>query len=897
MLSRGSQWTKWDFHLHSPLTNLANNFHLTKHGWDPYFQAIVNAKVEGIAITNYFYFAENELEVIRAGLTAKGSKIAVLGNLEFRIQQPNKDGEFINIHVLFSDGLPTKTINERIGRLSLVNTRSDQRKIYCSNADITEAKLSTGDLMVDPAALAQVLSESFKENEYLIVCCLRGYGGMRPARPLPQEGRGASLAAELDKRCHCFFGSSADSAFALSKNRYEGAKAKAVLTGSDAHSLVDVGATTVWIKGELSFEGIRQVLYEPESRVSHLAINPATVFNKSSFESITLDGPALKGQTLSFTAASIPLNRDLVTIVGGRGTGKSLLIDILWRLFHRPVKDDIDRYRDLITEKAKVTFLTSDQDPPLVFLGSSSNSLSYLHVRQGEIKTLAEDANRLSSEVKRLIGIDDSVSSQSSYESVKYMELKSRIDSISSWLEEKDEEGVAINSRPHQEQLIQDMEGRLNAITNTSNELLVAEIQKISQEKSDLVRAVSDIADLRDTIIASERSINQKISAVNTNLKALGEIPSHSFNALLLEIEAAEAQLDVAISQNDSKSLQLIQQLSMAGITLDASGLVAKAELFQGAISDAKDRLDQIAKQNSALKLLIEERQSFAKSFLNDLQLGKQSIDSRFKALTDKNEQWNDAQNALVADLLQDIEVSGEIFFDEAEFYRLLMESLNLSKFRSTGTTSSERKVRAYLPINGLEDLVKLIEDVPIINDELGMEKGESFSQWVKNPEYFVSNPEISVQDLIFYPRYIRRYLSVRAKITYRKKELRRLSVGQRGTLYLCMKLATDPFGSPFVFDQPEDDLDNDFIVSHLIPLVRKVKQYRQVILVTHNANIVVNGDAEQIIIAKNEDEKLSYVAGGIETQNPVNIRKEICTILEGGSEAFRSRDLRYGLS
>ncbi len=52
------------------------------------------------------------------------------------------------------------------------------------------------------------------------------------------------------------------------------------------------------------------------------------------------------------------------------------------------------------------------------------------------------------------------------------------------------------------------------------------------------------------------------------------------------------------------------------------------------------------------------------------------------------------------------------------------------------------------------------------------------------------------------------------------------LSVGQRGTFFLCMKLATDPFGSPFIFDQPEDDLDNEFIVQKLVPIFRKIKKY-----------------------------------------------------------------------
>ena len=103
----------------------------------------------------------------------------------------------------------------------------------------------------------------------------------------------------------------------------------------------------------------------------------------------------------------------------------------------------------------------------------------------------------------------------------------------------------------------------------------------------------------------------------------------------------------------------------------------------------------------------------------------------------------------------------------------------------------------------------------------------------------------------------------------YKGKEVNKFSVGQRGTFYVCMKLATDPFGSPFVFDQPEiDDLDNEFIMAQLVPLFRKIKKYRQVIIVTHNANLVVNTDAEQIIVADNQGENIRYRAGSVEDGN-----------------------------
>lgn len=111
--------------------------------------------------------------------------------------------------------------------------------------------------------------------------------------------------------------------------------------------------------------------------------------------------------------------------------------------------------------------------------------------------------------------------------------------------------------------------------------------------------------------------------------------------------------------------------------------------------------------------------------------------------------------------------------------------------------------------------------------------------------------------------------------------------------MYVCLKLATDSFLKPFIFDQPEDDLDNNFIMNELVPLFRKIKKYRQVIIVNHNANLVVNADAELVIVAENNDENISCKSGSIE--NP-NVGEQICQILEGGKEAFEKSEKKYGL-
>jgi len=117
--------------------------------------------------------------------------------------------------------------------------------------------------------------------------------------------------------------------------------------------------------------------------------------------------------------------------------------------------------------------------------------------------------------------------------------------------------------------------------------------------------------------------------------------------------------------------------------------------------------------------------------------------------------------------------------------------------------------------------------------------------------------------------------------------------VGQKGTVYLCLKLATQAFTQPLIFDQPEDDLDNEFIIEELVDIFRGIKQFRQVILVSHNANLVVNADADQVIVAQNDSGVLRYSSGSLE--DPA-INRAVRRILEGGDAAFLKRELRYNL-
>jgi energy-coupling factor transporter ATP-binding protein EcfA2 len=137
-------------------------------------------------------------------------------------------------------------------------------------------------------------------------------------------------------------------------------------------------------------------------------------------------------------------------------------------------------------------------------------------------------------------------------------------------------------------------------------------------------------------------------------------------------------------------------------------------------------------------------------------------------------------------------------------------------------------------------------------------------------------------------------FVAVRTKIGLNNVPVENLSAGQRGTLLLKIYLASATDKQIFIIDQPEDNLDNKFISDEMVPMLRKIKQSRQVILSTHNANIVVGCDADQVIVARldeNEPADRVYATGGIENEK---INHYIQSILEGGSEALALRHRRY---
>ena len=144
-------------------------------------------------------------------------------------------------------------------------------------------------------------------------------------------------------------------------------------------------------------------------------------------------------------------------------------------------------------------------------------------------------------------------------------------------------------------------------------------------------------------------------------------------------------------------------------------------------------------------------------------------------------------------------------------------------------------------------------------------------------------------------------HIRISYSIEYDGVAIEQLSPGTRGIVLLLLYLAIDAEDDrPLIVDQPEENLDPKSVFDDLVHLFKIASRRRQIVIVTHNANLVVNTDVDQVIVAQCGPHRpgmlpmISYRGGGLEDPE---IRQSVCDILEGGRAAFRERAKRLRVS
>ena len=333
---RGSEWRKWDLHVHLPSTKLSNAYELRdgEVDWDQFCSIIHDSDVYAFGITDYFTmdgFFTFEKEY-RAKYP-KSEKI-FFPNLELRLNEAvNGSTEVVNFHILFRPDIAQEQADEFLITLKTQITNAQGKQKSCANLDnkdYSQATVTRDDIK---SALKDTFGDECCWKDHVILLAAANNDGIRADS---KSKRKMNIADQIDKFADAFFGNQSNIKYFLLSNRYEDPDQrsipKPVFSGCDAHSFCDLRSwlgkeinekdnmkCITWIKADLTFEGLQQTLIEPEERVRIQCTlpdqkEPYRVISKISFEDD------------SIFPKEVVFNPGLNAIIGSRSSGKSSLL-------------------------------------------------------------------------------------------------------------------------------------------------------------------------------------------------------------------------------------------------------------------------------------------------------------------------------------------------------------------------------------------------------------------------------------------------------------------------------------------------------------------------------------------------------------------------------------------
>jgi len=959
---KGSEWRKWDLHVHTPASVLNNAF---GSDWDVYvknlFTILLAKQIAAVGITDYFtidgykrlteeylpndaklatLFTPQEIDRIR--------KILILPNIEFRSDifvGPNS----VNFHVIFSDAVPVRDIEEKflheIDFLYQGEPQSEDKKRKLKEANLIElgaqlkkehagfreSDLSTGmmNAVVDHKQVSKILAD--KENtfggKYLF-----GVMADEDLSAISWNSRDHLTRKVLIQKSDLLFSSNPSTRrWALGKPPYREGSQKFVaefktlkpcVHGSDAHEFAFVGHPCAkrgnqshncstapadcdlrfcWIKGEPTFEGLKQILYEPEDRVVIQPADPTPLKSSQCLAHFGIDAVALEPE-LAFAATQLPLNEGLVAVTGGKGSGKTALVDLIADMYeNRAFCDDKNSFVRRISEGEDVTDLTvtlrlqgNQEHTKEVKEATFIEGSSVVYVAQGELERHVEDPAHLESYINSLIFESNEVKDSAlvfDYENINdevaalSKTLKNCNETIFSLENETDpriEEGLKKDGKKLVTDL-QDAQKRIDDLSKGLSSAKITEAEAKQKQLTDLRDKKTRLNDLgitiRDTIkfvddnFASSNSAIAKINQLSADLRLGGPFP-------FLEYPSLESLRDLIVVVRDElrKTIGEIEKFQKdleekeRGIKEHARLLDKKKEL-EKSIQLQRDKLTFLADRK---KLLVAE-------------IGKR--EESFRQLLAKRVEQRNKYLAIIAafaanknDILNDLEFTAELIFAHDRFVETMSELVDLRKLRIKGTSPSESEIAFFT-----DAMLDLSSDPTTEKMKTIASTGTKslLAKVVPNQKHAETMSRYTVYDSVFAD-----YLSVIPSVRYKKVKLSKLSLGQKATVLLKIYLAQGE--SPIIIDSHDDHLDNEFIMEELVKALRQAKRQRQIIIVSNNGNVVVNSDAEQVIVARRDAQgEISYSSGALEDPT---VRAKLLGVLEGGEEAFSKRQQKYRL-
>ena len=678
---------------------------------------------------------------------------------------------------------------------------------------------------------------------------------------------------------------------------------------SDAHTLSAVGRNaknaqriTRYKMDSPSYTGLRLALDSADSRVRLEDEIPRSI---PIIQGVHFSGAFLDNQGIHFSP-------NLTCIIGGRGSGKSMTFEGL-RLLGIGYTPENESVVDTDVWPDEVSLMYRDETNACHAFGRSKGceleniddptsgpiSFPIESYRQGETneisRKLQSDPMALLTFLDRLVAIEDEIAEEDGLR-IQLNELSPQVEKargnvlmipnfkrdlnfkqsqIARLKQEKGVEIIELQQRLESEKRIR------NSVEVSLTELFTAitleTVITISKGIKDTIAGGSielggpEAEQIRDMTVAYEKTV----AASSDSLK-------HATTTFIAEVRTQIASWRAKESQTSGEIEKKKKELLSLGIRLDMP-------FIQKLVSDEA----KTAQSLRNLQTWVPELKRLEKAYADLL---KNRWEARNRIATIRTAFAVRASKALQG-RLSDLSVT--LKFDESslspESEKLISDAMG---WRTSGQLKAHALIR-QLTLPRLLECVRRKSSKPIVDlkNENGapiflQNEAEVLLARLSENDILAQLESVAIDDM---PRLsvTKRVDDPSSGIKYIPREFKRLSLGQQQSVLLALMLTSES-KAPLIIDQPEDHLDSEFIYKTLIPVIRYAKERRQVIIVTHNANIAVLGDAEQIIALKATNERATIMARG-SIDEPAT-RELACAILEGSREAFERRSRIYGV-
>lgn len=972
MLSKGSDWLRWEPHIHAPGTVLEDRY--PAGGWEAYIAALDNASpaMRAIGITDYC--VTSSYERVKAAKEAGRLEQCefLFPNVELRLEMGTVKGQFVNIHLLANPEDP-KHVEELNRFLRHLKFSTAEDAFCCSPEDLVRLGKRTDRTITDDKAALRLgvtqfkvsrsaLQDAFRSMEWARNNIIIAVSGNADGTSGVRDGADRVVREEIEKIAHVIFASSTKQRDfwlgqgpASPQELLEGyGGLKPCLWGSDAHELSLVGKPSedrlCWIKGQASFDGLRQACIDPDR--AYVGPTPP---NWSS-ESQTIDHVRIHGAPWVRTP-DIGLNPGLVTIIGARGSGKTALADIIAAGCDAYFEDEdrpsfLERAQEhLLGAEVSVKWLSGETSDSKDLERPGADRDTFPRVRylsQQFVDRLCspEGMPQMIQEIERVI-FEAHTDRDGTINFHELLELRAQghrearvreetaMNNISELIAAEREKITAVSGLIKQiaekDALIKGYEKDRGILVPSTTSTVVAQrlqdllaaadkvrgyLRYYAKQQAGLENLQSDVVDqrqnrapqiLRDLKVAHAASKLDDPDWQRFLLNFTGDVDG------AIKVKTAEANKGVAYWKGSAPSLLGNGSYVADGADLTKLPLAvleAEIERVQKLVAADRQTAEKLAIN---AKRITEETAKLAvlKEKLTD---SEGAAARRVQLTEDRKGGYKRVFTAILAEetVLKDLYAPLMV--------RLATQGGTLAKLSFTVSRVADVKAWADKAEKELFDLRtgpfrgtgKLLK---YANEELkkAWETGdveaiaaamEAFRE--KHQEELLEPAPDRTKDADGFRKWLKRFaqwlyssdhISIEYGIKYDGTDIKKLSPGTRGIVLILLYLALDDADDkPLVIDQPEENLDPKSIYDELVPLFRAAKLKRQVIMVTHNANLVINTDADQIIIANVSEMTgdglpgITYRSGGLDE---ADIRQSVCEILEGGEAAFRDRARR----